>query len=117
MGTYVQPSDFAAALPTVDPTRLDEVIADVEAMAALFAPGIKSAAFKADDEKMTALKAILRASVIYQCEPVNDGDRPKSPTVLSPTQIEALRALSRGNVAVSGFYTLRLGTPDTLPRY
>ena len=117
MGTYVQPSDFAAALPTVDETRLAEVIADVEAMATLFAPGIKSATFLADADKMAQAKAILRAAVIYQCEPVNDGDHPKSPTVLAPSHIEALRALARGNVAVSGVYTIGLGSPDTLPRY
>lgn len=117
MGVYVQPEDFAAALPTVDPTRLAEVIADVEAVATAMAPGIKAPEFKADAERMATVKAILRAAVIYQCEPVNDGDHPKSPLVLSPSQIDALRNLTRGQVAVTGVYTVRLGPPDTLPRY
>lgn len=116
MGVYVAPADFASALPTVDETRLAEVIADAEAMAVLFAPGLKAPTFLADAEKMSAAKAILRAAVIYQCEPANDGDRPRSPVVLSPSQIDALRALTRGTVAITGVYTLTLGNPDTLPR-
>lgn len=115
MGVYITPSDLEAALPTVDPTRLDEAIADAEAMALLFAPGIGTDTFKADADKMARVKAILRAAVIYQCEPVNDGDKPRSPVILSPSQIEALRSLTRGNVALGGVYTLTLGNPDTLP--
>jgi hypothetical protein len=111
MPTYVQPSDFDAALPTVSATRLDEVIADAEAMATLFAPGLKAAAFLADADKMAQAKAILRAAVIYQCEPVNDGDRPRSPTILAPSQVDALRALTRGTVALGGVYTVSLA-PD-----
>ena len=109
MGTYVRPEDFDAALPTVSSTRLGEVIADAEAVATLMAPGLKAEAFLADAERMAAAKAILRAAVIYQCEPALDGDKPRS-------QIDALKALTRGPVALTGVYTLTLGNPDTLPR-
>lgn len=111
MGTFIKPSDLAASLPDVDATRLDEVIADAEAMAVLFVPGLKAPAFQADQEKMTAAKAILRAAVIYQCEPPLDGDRPRSPVILAPSQIEALRSLTRGTVALGGVYTVSLA-PD-----
>ena len=82
MGTYVRPEDFDAALPTVSSTRLGEVIADAEAVATLMAPGLKAEAFLADAERMAAAKAILRAAVIYQCEPALDGDKPRSPLIL-----------------------------------
>ena len=109
MPTYVQPTDFDAALPTVSATRLDEVIADAEAMATLLVPGLRTAAFLANEDKMAAAKAILRAAVIYQCEPSNDGDRPRSPTILAPSQVDALRRLTRpASVALSGVYTLTL---------
>lgn len=112
MSTYVQPADFDAALPTVSETRLAEVIADAEAMATLFAPGIKAPTFLVDADRMAQVKAILRAAVIYQCEPLNDGDRPRSPVVLAPAQVEALRSLTRGpGVALSGVYTVTL-SPD-----
>jgi hypothetical protein len=111
MPTYVQPSDFDAALPTVSATRLDEVIADAEAMATLYAPGLKAPAFLADADRMAQAKAILRAAVIYQCEPANDGDRPRSPTILAPSQVDALRSLTRGQVALGGVYTVSLA-PD-----
>ena len=117
MGVYIKPEDVAAALPTASDTRIAEAIADAEAMAVLYAPGLKRATFLADAERMAAAKAILRAAVIYQCEPQGDGDAPRSPTVLSPTQQEALRSLTRGMVALSGVYTVGLSGPDTLPRY
>lgn len=111
MGTYVTPEDFAEALPTASAGRLAEAIADAEAMALYYAPGLAAPAFLADEGRMAQAKAVLRAAVIYQVDPPNDGDAPRSPTVLSPTQVAALRGLTRGKVALSGVYTLRL-TPD-----
>jgi hypothetical protein len=109
MSLFVSPTDFDAALPTVSEPRLAEAIADAEAMATFYAPGLKAPSFQADGERMAQAKAIIRAAVIYQCEPANDGDRPRSPTILAPTQVDALRALSRTAVPVAGVYTVSLG--------
>lgn len=111
MGTFVSPEDFSEALPTVSSGRLLEVITDAEAMATYYAPGLLSATFQADAPKMAQAKAILRAAVIYQCQPANDGDHPRSPTILAPSQIAALRGLTRNGVALGGIYTVTL-VPD-----
>lgn len=131
MGTFIKPSDLAASLPDVDATRLDEVIADAEAFAKVKAPGIKTEAFQSDADKMAVVKAVLRSAIVYHVETAdgrvqtqtagpfsqtNDTRSPRSSVILSPAQIDTLRELTRGTVAVSGVYTVSLGSPDTLAR-
>ena len=129
---FIEPSDLAASLPDVDPVRLDEVIADAVAFARVYAPCIDSDAFKANAAKVAALKAILRKAIVYDIEAGSgavtqqtagpfsqsvDTTQRASSTFFSKAQQDALRALCRGNTAVSGVYTIALGQPDTFPRY
>jgi hypothetical protein len=123
MGDYIQPTDLAEALPALSAPRILELISDVEAFAKIKAPGITSATVTGNAAKMTAVKAVLRAAIIYDAtatDGFNEATDPRpvrSSVMLSPSQIETLRSLYGGTVAVNGVYSLPLGVPDTLPRY
>lgn len=61
------PGDLEA-FATIDPAKARDMIADVEAMAALAAPCINDPDFRADPTLMAAAKAIVRQAVLRRNE-------------------------------------------------
>lgn len=62
--------DLAIALPNVPNDRLQELIVDAEAIAAVYAPCITSPTFK----YKSAAKAIIKKAIVYEIESAEDSN-------------------------------------------
>lgn len=114
--------DFQYALSGVPVEEVERVITNVEAMAARFAPVIKTAAFQQDETKVAILKAIVSKAVIYEIKSGNGSvasesaggfshtvntTMPQSSLYFSPQQIAELKSLGAFPVA-QGMYSMQL---------
>lgn len=126
MGTYISPSDLTESLPGVSPARIAELVDDAEAFAVLFAPGIRTVAFKADPGKMAAVKAILRRAIRYSARSEDgavsqqtagqfsmtvDSRTYASSVFFSQEQRNALATISRPPLIQRPAYSVPLGWP------
>lgn len=120
------PDDFKHALSGVPEDEIERVIRNVLAIAARHAPAIKTDAFKADTDKVDALKAILEKAVLYEVRSANgtiqtesagqfshtiNTQMPQSSLYFSPQQVEELKRLGAIPIA-HGFYSIPLTTVE-----